>query len=119
MEDKSYKNTVHHLAPPEASPLWRLLNNHYDNFEQWKKDNRPYQTFLLSTGLAILRIQHITDALKIISSHLNRPMKSALKGSMAFSGPMCKRSFTGILTVVIPIMDLPVSNARSAVTSIY
>ena len=34
MEEKSYKRTVYHSRHPEASPLWRLLNNHYEGFEQ-------------------------------------------------------------------------------------
>jgi hypothetical protein len=34
MEDKSYKRMVYHPRQPEASPLWRLLNNRYDSFEQ-------------------------------------------------------------------------------------
>ena len=33
MKDKSYK-TVYHPRQPEASALWRLLNNHYEGFEQ-------------------------------------------------------------------------------------
>ena len=34
MEDNSYKRTVYHPREPEASPLWKLLNNHYEGFEQ-------------------------------------------------------------------------------------
>jgi len=34
MEDKSYKSAVYHPRQPEASPLWRLCNNHYEGFEQ-------------------------------------------------------------------------------------
>jgi len=34
MEDKSYKGAVYHPRQPEASPLWRLLNNHYEGFEK-------------------------------------------------------------------------------------
>jgi hypothetical protein len=34
MEDKSYKSAVFHPRQPEASPLWRLCNNHYEGFEQ-------------------------------------------------------------------------------------
>ncbi len=31
---KSYKRTVYHPRQPEASPLWRLLNSHYEGFEK-------------------------------------------------------------------------------------
>ncbi len=33
-KDNSHKKVVYHPREPEGSPLWRLLNNHYDNFEQ-------------------------------------------------------------------------------------
>jgi hypothetical protein len=32
-EDKSYKSAVYHPREPEASPLWRLLHNHYECFD--------------------------------------------------------------------------------------
>ncbi len=34
MEDISNINQVYHPRNPQESPLWRLLNNHYDSFEQ-------------------------------------------------------------------------------------
>src|SRR3990167_9012107 len=34
MEDISNMRSVYHLRKPEASPLWRLRDNHYDNFER-------------------------------------------------------------------------------------
>ena len=33
MEDISNKQSVYHPRRPYDSPLWRLLNNHYENFE--------------------------------------------------------------------------------------
>jgi hypothetical protein len=34
MEDKSNNNKIYHPRKPQESPLWKLLNNHYDSFEQ-------------------------------------------------------------------------------------
>lgn len=34
MEDYSYKRKVYHPRQPETSPLWRLVNNHYEGFEK-------------------------------------------------------------------------------------
>jgi hypothetical protein len=32
MHSSLTKRTVYHPREPEGSPLWRLLNNHYDSF---------------------------------------------------------------------------------------
>jgi hypothetical protein len=66
--------------------VWETPENLDDNAT--KKDNRTCPTVLLSTGLAILGIQHIIGVLKIILRDLSRPMRSALKDGMGFSGPM-------------------------------
>ena len=34
MEDISNVNKIYHPRNPQESPLWKLLNNHYDSFEQ-------------------------------------------------------------------------------------
>jgi len=57
-------------------------------FTEFVRENRPWPTFLLSISLAILKIQHIIDALRIISSHFNRSTWSILRDNMAFFGHM-------------------------------
>ena len=76
-------------------PIMRSLNNAV------KKGNRSCLTFPLSTGLAILGIQGIIVVSKTILKHLNRSMKSALKGNMAFSDLMWER-----WSIAIPGPDL-------------
>jgi len=33
MEDITYKRMLYHPREPQESPLWRLLDNHYEGFE--------------------------------------------------------------------------------------
>ena len=45
--------------------------------------------------------------------------KNGLRGNMASFALMSPASFTGISTVATSIMDLPVSNVQTAVTSTF
>ena len=73
-----------------------------------KKEIRPCTIFPLSTGLAILGIQHIITVLKIISRHLSPAAagKIVLKGNTDFSGHILGMLFTAILIVVSCTTDL-------------
>ena len=82
MEDYSYKRKIYHPRQPEASPLWRLLNNHYEGFEKCYEERfeGKYGFFLGSktekkVNIFLIPVLKLLKVQKAISYHLLRRLR--------------------------------------------